>query len=171
MMKLFRQLADNGRIVVLVTHATKNVMICDKVAFMAKGGYLAFYGPPEEALTYFEHQGLRRDLPAAGREVGEEWASMFEAPTPTPEQRLPARYALPKPSTGCRFDVQMRETDAVAQSAIKQFMTLTSRSLEILWRSPKDIARLLALAPFLGALNFLSGSPDLRPHRAILSTP
>jgi ABC-type multidrug transport system ATPase subunit len=28
-------------------------MLCDQVAFLAKGGYLAFYGPPEEALRYF----------------------------------------------------------------------------------------------------------------------
>ncbi len=53
MMKLLRRLADQGRTVALVTHATKNVMICDKVIFMARGGNLAYYGPPEEALQYF----------------------------------------------------------------------------------------------------------------------
>ncbi len=54
LMRLLRQLADDGRTIVLVTHATKNVMMCDKVIFLAKGGYLAFFGPPEEALTFFD---------------------------------------------------------------------------------------------------------------------
>ncbi len=54
MMRLLRKLADQGRTVVLVTHATKNVMMCDQVAFLARGGRLAYYGPPEHALTYFD---------------------------------------------------------------------------------------------------------------------
>ena len=53
LMRLLRHLADDGHTVVLITHATKNVMLCDKVAFLAKGGYLAFYGPPEQALAHF----------------------------------------------------------------------------------------------------------------------
>ncbi len=54
MMKLLRRLADQGRTIVLITHATKNVMMCDKVIFLVRGGYVAFYGPPEEALVYFD---------------------------------------------------------------------------------------------------------------------
>jgi ABC-type multidrug transport system ATPase subunit len=51
MMKLLRRLADQGRTVLLVTHATKNVMTCDKVVILARGGYLAYFGPPEQALS------------------------------------------------------------------------------------------------------------------------
>jgi len=29
-------------------------MMCDKVIFLAHGGYLAYYGPPEQALPYFD---------------------------------------------------------------------------------------------------------------------
>jgi hypothetical protein len=39
-------------------------------------------------------------------------------------------------------------------SALGQFLTLTARGLEILRRSPKDLASLLLLAPFLGSINF-----------------
>ncbi len=53
LMRLLRRLADEGRTVVLVTHATKNVMMCDKVVFLARGGHLAYFGGPEEALRYF----------------------------------------------------------------------------------------------------------------------
>ncbi|MCB9113279.1 MAG: FHA domain-containing protein, partial [Anaerolineales bacterium] len=54
LMQLMRRLADQGRTIVLITHATKNVMLADKVIFLARGGYLAWFGPPDEALTYFD---------------------------------------------------------------------------------------------------------------------
>jgi hypothetical protein len=53
MMHLLRRLADDGRTVVLTTHATKNVGLCDKIVVMARDGHLAFFGPPAEALAYF----------------------------------------------------------------------------------------------------------------------
>jgi ABC transport system ATP-binding/permease protein len=53
MMYDLNRLADQGRTVILVTHATTNIEQCDYVAFMAKGGRLAYYGPPKEATTFF----------------------------------------------------------------------------------------------------------------------
>ncbi len=54
MMDTLRQLADEGRTIVLVTHATINITNnCDQVAFMARGGELAYFGPPEKATGFF----------------------------------------------------------------------------------------------------------------------
>lgn len=52
MMYTLRRLADGGRTVVLVTHATANITRCDHVAFMAEGR-LVYFGPPTEALGFF----------------------------------------------------------------------------------------------------------------------
>lgn len=52
MMFTLRRLADSGRTVVLVTHATANITQCDHVAFMADGR-LVYFGPPAEALPFF----------------------------------------------------------------------------------------------------------------------
>jgi ABC-type multidrug transport system ATPase subunit/CRP-like cAMP-binding protein len=52
-MRSLRAIADGGRTVILTTHATKNVMLCDKIVILARDGYLAFVGPPAEALRYF----------------------------------------------------------------------------------------------------------------------
>jgi ABC-type multidrug transport system ATPase subunit len=154
MMKLFRHLADNGRIVVLVTHATKNVMICDKVIFMAKGGYVAYYGPPEEALTYFGAKDFDEIYVLLEEKPGQEWGNMFltYANSAGNGARLGAGSApdVERKTTG----KEMRES-APSRSPFRQFFTLTARNLEILWRSPKDVAVLFALAPFLGVLNFL----------------
>ncbi len=53
MMYDLKRLADQGRTILLVTHATANIEQCDYVAFMAKG-QLAYYGPPKEAIKFFE---------------------------------------------------------------------------------------------------------------------
>ncbi len=53
MMLLLRKLADKGHTIILVTHATNNINACDYVCFLAQGGRLAYYGPPNEAKTYF----------------------------------------------------------------------------------------------------------------------
>ena len=54
MMQLLREQADRGRTIALVTHATDNISICDRIAFMGLGGNLCFYGPPHEALPFFQ---------------------------------------------------------------------------------------------------------------------
>src|SRR5436305_1145550 len=53
MMYLLRRLADRGRTIVLVTHATNNINACDYVCFLARGGRVAYFGPPNEAKAFF----------------------------------------------------------------------------------------------------------------------
>lgn len=53
MMYTLRRLADTGRTVVLITHATANITQCDHVAFMADGR-MVYFGPPAEALPFFD---------------------------------------------------------------------------------------------------------------------
>ena len=52
LMELMRQLAG-ARTVVTITHATKNLGLCDKIVIMGRGGHLSFFGPPDEALRFF----------------------------------------------------------------------------------------------------------------------
>ncbi len=52
MMYDLNRLADEGRTVILVTHATANIEQCDQVAFLSYG-LLAYYGPPNEALNFY----------------------------------------------------------------------------------------------------------------------
>lgn len=59
MMQLLRKLADQGRTVILVTHATANIKLCDRVVFLGQGGRLCYFGPPDECLRFF---GVRDDF-------------------------------------------------------------------------------------------------------------
>lgn len=52
MMYDMNHLADEGRTVVMVTHATANIEQCDYVAFLAYGR-LVYFGPPNDALTFY----------------------------------------------------------------------------------------------------------------------
>jgi len=74
LMHLMRRLADQGRTIILITHATKNVMLADKVVFLARGGYLAWFGPPEEALKFFDQYRAERDRRARPMEFDEIYA-------------------------------------------------------------------------------------------------
>ena len=53
MMQLLRRLANQGRTVVLVTHATANINECDRIAFLGRGGYVCYFGTPDDALKFF----------------------------------------------------------------------------------------------------------------------
>ena len=53
LMTMLRRVADQGRGVVVVTHATSSLALCDTVAVMAPGGRLRFIGRPAEALAHF----------------------------------------------------------------------------------------------------------------------
>ncbi|MFI9050001.1 FHA domain-containing protein [Streptomyces sp. NPDC053427] len=63
-MQLLRGLADDGRTVLVVTHSVAELGICDKLLVMAPGGGVAYFGPPEEALNFFQYDS---------------WADVFSA--------------------------------------------------------------------------------------------
>ena len=53
MMEMLRRISNRGNIVVVVTHTTLNIGMCDKLAVMVRGR-LAYFGPPQEALRFFD---------------------------------------------------------------------------------------------------------------------
>ncbi len=85
MMYDLNRLADEGRTVVLVTHATANIEQCDHVAFLTYGR-LAYYGPPDEALKFYGvrdfsdiYLKLSQEInPARGKQVPQELAPYYQ---------------------------------------------------------------------------------------------
>lgn len=62
-MNMLRELADSGRTVVIVTHSTANLDVCDDVVVMAAGGKLAYAGSPHGVTRAFD---------------ADDWADVFE---------------------------------------------------------------------------------------------
>ena len=48
-----RDLAKRGRTIILITHATDNIKLCDSLLFLAPGGHPVYHGPPEGATEAF----------------------------------------------------------------------------------------------------------------------
>ena len=175
LMQLMRRLADQGRTIILITHATKNVMLADKVIFLARGGYLAWFGPPEDALEYFNEyrsESERRagkiefdeiyailDNPTNGK--AEDWANRYReskayhkyVATPL-EGKLSVAQAIaaPKPQpaarkTGGRSPKQV--------STLSQFLILSARNMRILTRDRFALGLMLATAPVVSLLDVI----------------
>lgn len=84
MMYTLRNMADKGRTVVLVTHATANINQCSLVCFMAQGR-VVYFGPPSEAF-YGIKDGDFSDIytlledpdPQKAREKAMKWEQCFK---------------------------------------------------------------------------------------------
>lgn len=77
MMELLRGLADRGRAVILSTHATKSLRLCDKIAVMGRGGLLVFYGSPSDALEFFGAEDPDDVYTALEARPSEHWHQAF----------------------------------------------------------------------------------------------
>jgi ABC transport system ATP-binding/permease protein len=156
MMQLMRKVADTGKTVILVTHATQNVTLCDKVVFMAPGGYLAFFGPPREALEFFGVETFADIYVTLGQPgAPEEWARRY-AESPYHARYVDARIGralaaqgrqrgLPPPAV--RPDQKLQR----AQS-LSQFKTLTARYIATILKDSRNLAILLLQAPIIALL-------------------
>ena len=53
LMESLRGMADKGKTIILVTHSTLQLKMCDKIVFMGNGGNLCFFGSYNDALEFF----------------------------------------------------------------------------------------------------------------------
>lgn len=181
LMQLMRRLADRGRTIVLITHATKNVMLADKVVFLARGGYLAWFGPPDEALEYFDQFRSERDrrtktiefdtiyaiLDDSSKGSPEEWGKRFKE---HPAYQKYIRYPLAQLGYSLEGAAQpqaqaVNKTTTVARkvsrkqvSALRQFFILSARNARILIRDKPALALMLAVAPIVSMLDLILSS-------------
>lgn len=142
---LFRQLADSGQTVTLVTHATGSMTLYDRVIVMGRGGRLRFAGRPGELLEAFgveqydEIYAALERLPAAQPASG-----AVAAPPSLPPVR---RDAPPAPGR-------------VRQSLGYQTRVLARRYALLVARDRRHLRSALVQVPVLGvftAILFSSG--------------
>ena len=171
MMQTLRRLADEGRTIVLVTHATANIVECDHVCFLAQGR-MVYFGPPQEALSYFQvtsgdfadiYTQLDDPDPRAARQKAADWEQRFQ------QSGLYRRYVSARQEELPRA----RQLSSAAEpprgprvSPIRQFRVLTRRYLELVLRDKLLLTVLMAVMPIIGALllmisdhNWLVGNP------------
>lgn len=173
MMHLLRKLADQGRTVILITHATQNVDLCDKIAFLAPGGYLAYYGPPKDALPYFGAEKFADIYTTIESERSMDiWPRRFAA-SPQYRQHVAARLidvgidpqrpvGAPGAPLAALTAAGSRPPAARHDSAIRQFGILARRYLETVTRDRSNLLTLLLVqAPLIAILIALAFRGDL----------
>lgn len=134
-----RDLARRGRTVILITHATANVLLCDKVLFLAPGGHPVYHGDPAGALEHFGvddfaeiYRLLTRPdwLSSTGAQLAErtrkELSSELtrpakEATTPTPPELPVSKMKRPTALSQLRL---LLERDLLVTAADRSYMAM-----------------------------------------------
>jgi ABC-type multidrug transport system ATPase subunit len=155
MMQLLRELADRGRTIILVTHATSNLDVCDRLVFMAAGGRLCYFGPPREAMTFFA-------MPTADfRYFADIYIELDRGETDDERQRNVARWAEKFENSisyrsyvmnalaggGSQDGTKGKKSPRNIFSAARQWWVLTRRSLLLTLRDRFNLALMVFTAP------------------------
>jgi ABC-type multidrug transport system ATPase subunit/pSer/pThr/pTyr-binding forkhead associated (FHA) protein len=157
LMELFRGLAEEGRrAVVVVTHATKSLRLCDRLVVMGQGGHLCFQGPPDDALDFFGVDDFDEVYVALERRAPQEWRAVFEARAAAGKAATAGHDALADEPATSDLGRAPAPDAAVPRprrrvSAAVQARVLTSRYLRLLVRDRRNLALLLGQAPLIGA--------------------
>ncbi len=165
LMEVLRRLADGGTTIVLITHATQNIDLCDALIFLAAGGHLVFYGKPEESLEYFGTHDFAEiyQLVNGTKKTAAQWAQEYrEAPyyQAYVEARLePLRAALG--ASRASRDGVAAETSPLHMPLRAQLEALASRYRTVIMRDRRNLFILLAQAPLIGLLLALVFQSDL----------
>jgi ABC-type multidrug transport system ATPase subunit len=182
-MKLFRQIAESGRTVILTTHAMENVKLFDKIVVLMRGK-LVFYGAPQEALAHVKAESFK-DL-----------YDKLEAPV---DERIAAMPALPANAAKSQKQAFKQQREQIAEGvadewkrkfqqteqyrrnvveplsvlprdgrapappkrhttiidSVRQWGTLTRRYMEVLSRDRFNLLILFAQAPIIAFLTYL----------------
>lgn len=140
-MTMLRQLADGGRVVIVVTHMLSYLDTCDQLLLVAPGGKTAYYGPPEQI----------------GATMGTtNWAEIFSQVGANPEEANRRFLARKQPQQCSRppatADGPAKLGEPVRTSVRRQISTVARRQIRLIV-ADRAYFVFLALLPFvLGAL-------------------
>ena len=137
-MTMLRQLADAGRVVLVVTHSLTYLDVCDQVLLMAPGGKTAFLGAPDQIGAAMGTTNWAQIFAKVGADPDEANRRFLERtqPPPPPEAEAPAELGAPA-------HTNMR----------RQFSTIARRQVRLVV-SDRAYFVFLALLPFvMGALS------------------
>ena len=160
-MEQMRDLAHDGRTVVVVTHSVDNLDTCDRLLVLVPGGKIAYYGAPEEGLAYFGKARWAEVFQAFEAEPGRDWAAEFG------RSRERARYvigpALQHPPPAPRPGGPTRPLPARPprrRGSIRQLSTLARRYLRVIGADRGYLMFTALLPVILGSLIRIVPSPE-----------
>ena len=135
LMQSLRTMADSGKTVILVTHSTLQLKMCDKIVFMGKGGNLCFYGSYYEALNFFGVSDIV-DVYNMITDNAPYWRARYEQAKPVANK---IRKSAPVSSQ-------------VKKNRLKQLGVLSARYIKLVFNDRQRLLLLLMQAPLLALL-------------------
>lgn len=138
-MKTLKNMSESGKTVILVTHTTLNLHLCDMVVFIGRGGKLCFAGKPSDGLKFFGVSDFV-DIYTYINNDSDNWNNKF----------LNSEYYNA---------VNEKQTEKVDENAnvnkksfMKQLITLTARYLKLIVNDKQRLALLLLQAQIISFL-------------------
>ena len=168
-MRLFKQVAESGRTVVMSTHAMENVSMFDKIVILMRGR-VVYYGQPDGALTHFKapnfkelyelleepvDEGVKQQGEASRTKLedqtSEEWRRKYVA---TPEYKQLVEEPLKQLGT-LQPGVSNKRRRLGIFGSIRQWATLSRRYFEVLAKDRLNLFVMLAQPPLIAILTFV----------------
>jgi ABC-type multidrug transport system ATPase subunit len=178
---MIRELSRQGLTIVHVNPRSRNAGLSDKVIFLAPGGFMAWFGPSDEALTYlkgFLPRGVVKDLFGLQEALemlvnpqereGVAWAKRFmdnPAYTKYVDDPLNNRYPDLLLQTRPLLRIRLRHSAKEKlpppitrrASVLQQFFLLLRRNFRLLWRDGTGL-RMIGIPLFVALVYFFLAS-------------
>ncbi len=140
LMRSLRKMANDGKTIVLVTHSTLQLRLCDKVVFMGNGGKLCFCGHYDQALRFF---GVRDivDIYPMITDHADDWKERFASLRQKSQKHIQ--------------DNGLMETKNKANSS--KLSVLCARYAKLIFNDKQKLLMLLGQAPLLALLISIVG--------------
>ena len=139
-MKMLRALADSGRTVLIVTHSTANLDVCDDIVVMAAGGHLAYFGSPYSVMDTFK---------------AKDWADVFER---LEEEDFSIQSDTTEETVAVTSSKPVEFAHRRQQGWFYQFGQLAKRYVEVISSDRPYVGLTVALPFILGLVAQLTGS-------------
>jgi ABC-type multidrug transport system ATPase subunit len=156
-MEQMRDLAHDGRTVIVVTHSVANLDVCDRLLVLVPGGKVAFYGPPRQGLRYFGQPGWAEVFQAFERFPDRDWAGEFAT------SQVCAQYVTRPQTLGRAPDGPMAAgtpRPPIGRGRLRQVSTLCRRYARVI-AADRGYLLFMALMPIvLGVLTHALSGPE-----------
>nr|MBA2320838.1 ATP-binding cassette domain-containing protein [Deltaproteobacteria bacterium] len=150
---LVRRLADDGRIVFLVTHDVSPSILAkvDHLLVLARGGRVAWFGPPDEAMAWFGVTTADGIFGRLSQDSPEAWSQKYRDGASFRKFVRTREHLLGLDGVDIRRTGQKRPRSA----NFRHYLTLTNRYARVKVRDRAGLFVLLAQPPFLAVAMWL----------------
>ena len=141
LMNTLKKMTKTNKTVIVITHMTLNIGLCDKLIILGYGGRLCFFGTPDEALSFFNVSDFV-DIYDQINNYAPDWQNYFQ------NTRRDFIESVPQPA-----NIPAKQTAEKNKfSALHQFSVLCRRYVSLILSDKRRLIMLMVQAPLLGLL-------------------